>query len=79
HIVDPKTGLGLTRRSSVTVIAPTGWQADSLASALSVLGPDRGLLLSTGRRGVEISVTILRDGKPVTTQTCGFRRYGNAK
>ena len=42
HIVNPKTGLGLTQRSSVTVIAPTGIQADSLASAVSVLGPQAG-------------------------------------
>ncbi len=45
HIVDPKTGLGLTDRSSVTVIAPDGMLADSLASAVSVLGPQRGLSL----------------------------------
>ncbi len=45
HIVDPRTGLGLTRRSSVTVIAPDGITADSLATAVSVLGPERGLML----------------------------------
>ncbi len=45
HIIDPKTGLGLTTRSSVTVIAPDGITADSLASAISVLGLERGLTL----------------------------------
>ncbi len=45
HIVNPKTGLGLTQRSSVTIIAPTGMEADSLASAVSVLGPEAGLKL----------------------------------
>ncbi len=45
HIVNPKTGLGLTVHSSVTVIAPTGLQADSLASAVSVLGPEKGVKL----------------------------------
>lgn len=45
HLVNPKTGLGLTVRSSVTVIAPTGMEADSLASAVSVLGPEAGLKL----------------------------------
>ena len=45
HILDPRTGLGLTRRSSVTVISSTGIEADSLASAVSVLGPDRGIAL----------------------------------
>ncbi len=41
HIVDPATGLGLTDRSSVTVIAPNGMTADALASAICVLGPQR--------------------------------------
>jgi len=72
HIVDPKTGLGLTRRSSVTVVAPTGWQADAYASAVSVLGPERGIKLIAAKRGVEASVTVLRDGKPVTVRTRGF-------
>ena len=45
HIVDPKTGLGLNQRSSVTIIAPTGMMADGLASAVSVLGPKAGIRL----------------------------------
>ena len=45
HIVDPKTGLGLNQRSSVTIIAPTGMMADGLASAVSVLGPNAGIKL----------------------------------
>ncbi len=45
HIVDPKTGYGLTQRSSVSVIAKTGIEADSLATAVSVLGPEKGLQL----------------------------------
>lgn len=45
HIVDPRTGLGLTDQSSVTVIAPDCITADSLATAVSVLGPEAGLKL----------------------------------
>ena len=45
HIVDPKTGLGLTSRLTVSVIAPTAADADALASAVSVLGPEKGLAL----------------------------------
>ncbi len=39
HVVDPRTGLGLTDQHTVFVIAPTGVEADGLATALSVLGP----------------------------------------
>jgi len=42
HIIDPKTGLGLTSRSTVTVLARDGTTADSLATALSVLTPSEG-------------------------------------
>lgn len=41
HILNPKTGLGLTQRILVSVIAPTGMEADSLATTLSVLGPEK--------------------------------------
>lgn len=42
HIIDPKTGLGLTTRIAVTVIARRGLDADPLATSLSVLGEMRG-------------------------------------
>lgn len=45
HIVDPRTGLGLTDHSLVTIIAPDAMTADALSTAVSVLGPERGLRL----------------------------------
>ena len=39
HILNPRTGYGLENLTQVTVIAPNGISADSLATALSVLGP----------------------------------------
>jgi len=42
HLIDPSTGIGLTTRIQVAVVTSTGIQADSLASALSVLGTERG-------------------------------------
>jgi thiamine biosynthesis lipoprotein len=41
HIVDPATGLGLQRRSSVTVISGDATTADALASAYSVMSLPR--------------------------------------
>ncbi|HEY0867703.1 MAG TPA: FAD:protein FMN transferase [Fimbriimonas sp.] len=39
HILDPRTGFGLTTRRQVTVLAEDGLTSDPLATALSVLGP----------------------------------------
>jgi thiamine biosynthesis lipoprotein len=46
HIVDPRTGLGLTHQTAVLVIAQDGTTADGLASALSVLGREEGMGLA---------------------------------
>jgi FAD:protein FMN transferase len=43
HIVDPRTGLGLTGRRSVTVVAPRGIQSDSLTKMASILPPDEAI------------------------------------
>jgi thiamine biosynthesis lipoprotein len=45
HILDPRTGIGLTGRRRATVVAPDGITADSLATAACVLGPAAGVAL----------------------------------
>jgi thiamine biosynthesis lipoprotein len=40
HIIDPATGLGLTKPVAATVIAPTATQSDALATACCILTPD---------------------------------------
>jgi thiamine biosynthesis lipoprotein len=49
HIVDPASGMGLTAPITVSVIAPRGIDADSLATAVSVLGAERGMALIAQR------------------------------
>jgi thiamine biosynthesis lipoprotein len=56
HIVDPRTGVGLVGRQSVTVVAPKGVQADSLTKVVSVLGPERGLPLIEATEGASALV-----------------------
>ncbi len=41
HIIDPKTGLGLTTPASCTVIAPDCTTSDALATAMCVMGKTR--------------------------------------
>lgn len=38
HIIDPRTGWGLTHQTLVTVLAPTATDADAWATAISVMG-----------------------------------------
>jgi thiamine biosynthesis lipoprotein len=74
HIVDPKTGIGLRHRSSVTVIANKGIDSDSLATAASVIAEQQGtsmalaLIESFGAKGV---VTAERDGRVTESETKG--------
>jgi len=60
HIIDPRTGQALSERSSVTVVAPDGMTADALASALSVLGPEKGLALADAMPGVAALIVRAR-------------------
>ena len=75
HIVDPKTGLGLTTPNSVTVIAPDGMTADALASTVSVLGPKLGLELIEQMKGTAALVVRLEDGEPVTFASERFAEF----
>lgn len=72
HIVDPHTGLGLTDQISATVVAPSGIQADSLATTLCVLGPERGLQFIESMPHTE--GLLLRNGPdgPQTFASPGF-------
>lgn len=64
HIFDPATGRSPTTLSSVTVLAPTGLEADALSTAIFVIGPDQGLRLAAARPGVEV-LLVLKDGELV--------------
>jgi FAD:protein FMN transferase len=43
HVVDPRTGLGLTGRRSVTVVARWGIESDSLTKVASILSADEAV------------------------------------
>jgi thiamine biosynthesis lipoprotein len=72
HIIDPATNLGLTRDVTVTVVAPHGAAADSLALAVSVLDPARGRRLIEGESGAT-AIVITREGGTVRTTEFGAR------
>ena len=73
HIVDPRTGLGLTERRIVTVTAPTGAVADALASAVSVLGANGGLALLDARPEVAGRLFEMHKSNWKTFETSDYR------
>lgn len=52
HILSPKTGLGLTTRVACTVIAPDCTTSDALATAMCVMGKERGEEVAARMQGV---------------------------
>lgn len=75
HILDPKTALGLTVRRSATVVAPDGTTADALATAVVVLGPERGAALVDLVDGAATKIVVLgNDGVPTEHTTSRWAR-----
>jgi thiamine biosynthesis lipoprotein len=75
HIIDPRTGIGLTNRSQVSVIAGNCTDADALASAVSVLGPEKGLALIERRDNAEAYVVRTGQTFVVIHQSSTFDDY----
>lgn len=73
HIVDPRTGLGLTDHSLVTVIGPDGMTTDALSTAISVAGPSRAVGLAR-RFGSEVLWVRKPADRIETGESPGFRR-----
>ena len=64
HIVDPHTGIGLTERLQVSVIAPRATDSDSFDTAISVLGVKRGLALVESQPGMA-AIILRKNGDQV--------------
>jgi FAD:protein FMN transferase len=75
HIVNPKTGLGVTHQRNVTVIAPDGATADWLATACSVLSVRKALRLIKSMPNCELLMAEMRNGKLKMWQSEGFEGY----
>jgi thiamine biosynthesis lipoprotein len=75
HIVNPKTGIGLTRRRNVTAIAADGATADWLATACSILPFQKSLRLIQQFPGAALFVTESHNGKISRRSSANFRKY----
>jgi len=74
HIINRRTGAGAVGLSSVTIIADSATDADALATAVSVMGAEKGLALIKTMPGVE-AILITSPPKYEIIETSGAGRY----
>jgi FAD:protein FMN transferase len=73
HIINPKTGMGLTWPLTVTVVAKRGIDADALATAVSVLGLREGRALIESKPDVAAVMVDREPGKADIQETSRWR------
>jgi len=76
HIMNRKTGTSAKGLSSVTIIAENATEADALATAVSVMGADKGLELVEKLDDVE-AILIPSDKPGVLVTSSGASKYLN--
>jgi len=72
HIINPDTGYSATGSISVTIIAENCTQADILATAVFVMGPENGMSLVESLDDVE---GFIVDADRIIHQSSGLSRY----
>jgi thiamine biosynthesis lipoprotein len=78
HIIDPRSGYGITSQRNVTVIAKDGAAADWLATACSILSIEKALALAK-REKAALLIAIIKDEKIITYKTKNFDSYFQKK
>lgn len=73
HIIDPKTGLGLTNHIACTVIAPDAAWSDALDTPMCVLGVEAGLKVIESQPQTSARFVMLQaDGTIISTTSANF-------
>jgi len=79
HTIDTTTGRPVTHTlASVTVVDPSGYRADALATALLVLGPEKGMALAV-KENLAALFLSRRESGISETATPGFRELSKSK
>jgi FAD:protein FMN transferase len=80
HIIDPRTGLGMTNHIQTTIIGPNATITDGLDTPTAIMGVERGVKLVDGLHGVA-ALFVERDGKGtrVVMSREFRRRFGDLK
>lgn len=76
HIIDPRTGYPIGDKTvSATVVAPDPVTADAIATALCILGPEKGLVAIRSFPGVDAAIVSNEDGSLKVRVSDGFKKY----
>jgi len=78
HIIDPRTGYGVTSQRNVTVITKYGADADWLATACSILPIKKALKLSK-KEHAAILIATMNDEKILTYKSKNFDKHFQKK
>ena len=73
HLLDPKTGYPASECISVTIVTGNTMMADGLATAVFVLGPEKGMALVEKLDDVEAVIITESDGKMTESVSKGLQ------
>jgi thiamine biosynthesis lipoprotein len=79
HILDPKTGLGLTNRIQATVVASDASHSDPLATAVCILGAKKGTRMIERVPGAAVFILTLEDGEVREFDSSRFKRFAKPR
>jgi thiamine biosynthesis lipoprotein len=79
HIIDPKTGMGLQNDLTVTTISRHGITADPAATAISVLGCEKGFAYAAREPDLAVFILAKEDGHARSFESARFQALARDK
>ncbi|MDI6401449.1 FAD:protein FMN transferase [Balneolaceae bacterium ANBcel3] len=73
HIIDPKTGMALKDRRTVTVIGPDPTRVDAYSTALSVIPAEKAVRFMDNIPDYHVYIERIRDTEVISNRSEGFK------
>ena len=79
HIIDPKTGMGLQNHVTVTTISRRGIRADPAATAISVMGSEKGMLYANSQPDLAVFILDRSSSHAQEIESLSFKELMRGK
>ncbi len=79
HIIDPKTGMGLQNDLTVTTISRRGLRADPAATAISVMGREKGMSYADNQSDLAVFILDRSSGHAQELESVSFKELMRCK